>query len=282
MLKAPTYLVLFKAPTYLVDAAKKKYGKKITVIGATKENIDNFWLQVHSRVDPGHEISRPVQKSKTVVAIDSKTHSNCSTKHMEDGPQGTKKKSDDWYDAFEITSRKSTGESKSKKYNLHLAKTSKYEVGGSLNIGAEFFNIVAGVSVKGKYSKEKTKTEDHSESSEESLSQAYEVVDILKVPPKTKAKAKITTYAVTYKCDTFTRITVDAKAYIEVIYATYFSNLLGKFLKSTGFVTAEDIFEGEDNYEEIDGNVTFTRDGEVSYLGEEIEIHKTIIPLQYL
>lgn len=271
-----TRLFAYKTPGYLVEATKKKYGRNITVIGSTKQDIDSFWQQVGYRVDPGHSIPKPVQKTKTVVDIDSKTHVNSASKHLEEGPHGLKK-GDDWYDNFQITSKKSKDESRSKHYNLKLVNTTTYDVGGNFAIKSSgFFNLVGpGVlGVSGKYVSTKTKEEETSEAKEERLSQAYEIVDTLKVPPKTKVKAKITTYAVTHESTTVTRLSVDAKAHIKVVYCTSFSKLFGQIWKSHGHITAEELFKNE-NYEEIDGNITFTRESKVSYIGEEVEIHKT-------
>ena len=273
----------YKAPKYLVEAAKKKYGKKITVIGARKKDIDDFWNKVGYRVDPGNEISRPVEKARIVVNIDSKIHSNSAKKEMEDGTYGPKK-SDDWYDDFQITSKKSSEESREKSYNLHLENTKSYSLGGNVSLSAGFFNlagpgITPEVGVKGKYATTKTQVEDQSEIEEEILSQAYEIVDTLKVPPNTTVKAKIVTYAVTHESTTVTRLTVDPKAHIKVRYCSFFSKtFLGGQWKSDGIITAEDLFSGEE-CEEIGENITFTRNSKVSYIGEEVEVHKTSLGL---
>ena len=271
----------YKTPRYLVEATKKKYGRDIAVIGATKKDIDAFWQQVGYRVEHGQQIQKPLQITKTVVDIDCKTHVNSAVKYLEEGPKGPKK-SDDWYDDFQITSKKAKDESRSKSYNLKLTNTTAYDVGGNFDIqNSGFFNLVGpgvipnvGLGAKGKYSSSKTKEEETFEEREERLSQIYEIVDTLKVPPRTKVKAKITTYAVTHESTTVTRLTVDAKAHIKVLYASSFSKLLGNLWKSHGFITAEELFADEE-YEEEDGSITFTREGKVSYIGEEVEIHKT-------
>ncbi len=276
-LQSRSHLAWNQTPKYLVEAAKKKYGKKISVVGARKKDIDDFWAKVGYRVEQGTNISKPVERARTVVNIDTKTHSNAAKKELEDGSYGPKK-GDDWYDDFKITSKKSVDETRSKSYNLHLENTKSYSVGGDVSIKSpDFFNL-AGFGVKGggKYTSTKTTREKESKKTEESLSQSYEIVDTLKVPPNTKVKAKITTYAVTHESTTVTRLTVDPKAHIKVRYCSYFSKtFLGSFWKSDALITAEDLFEDEETYEEIEENITFTRNSNMSYIGEEVEVHKT-------
>ena len=84
-------------------------------------------------------------------------------------------------------------------------------IGGNLGIkveGADFFSTItegtAGVS--GSYSKTASETEARENREGESLSCGYQVVDTLKVPPKTKVEAMITTWAVTYESTTTTEI----------------------------------------------------------------------------
>lgn len=275
-------LFAYKAPKYLVEAAKKKYGKNITVVGATKKSLDDFWGEVGYRVDTGQMISKPVEKGKTIVSIDTKTHSNTTKKALEDGTYGPKK-GDDWYDDFVITSKKSSDEKRAKTYNLHLDKTTSWSIGGDCSIASSgFFNLAGpgvtpNVSANAKYTKTKTQSEKQSKHSEETLSQGYEIVDTFKVPPNTTVKAKITTYAVTHESKTVTRLIVDPKAFIRVRYLSYFSKtFLGGFWKSEGIITAEDLFTDEEDYEEVEEYITFTSESKVSYLGEEVEVHKTM------
>lgn len=256
-------LFAYKTPKYLVDAIKKKYGQNIKVIGATKKNIDDFWGKVGFRVD---QTSKPVEKAKTVVNIDTRTHSNTANR------EGT-----DWYDDFVITSKKSVDEKRKKTYNLHLEKATGWSVGGDISIASPgFFNLAGpGVTPKlganAKYSKTKTTSETQSKHAEDSLSQGYEIVDTLKVPPNTTVKAKITTYAVTYEFTAVTRLSVDPKAHIRVCYYSY--NIFGGFWKTDGIITAEDLFTKDG--EKSEGNITIMHDSKVSYLGEEVEVHKT-------
>ena len=110
---------------------------------------------------------------------------------------------------------------------------------------------------------------------EQSLSQEYQIVDRFKVPPKTRVRAEITTWAVTYETETVTELSIEATAFIPVYYRTKFSRMTGGLFTSTGVLKAEDIFNTEDDYKCEDGLITFKRHGTVSYLGEEVEIIKT-------
>lgn len=100
-------------------------------------------------------------------------------------------------------------------------------------------------------------------------------MDTLKVPPKTKVKARVTTWAVTYESKTLTEITVDAKAYLSIRYRTVFSqNVFGGILVNTVKISAKELFRNELDYKCEDDVVTFKRRGAVSHLGEEVEIIK--------
>ena len=81
---------------------------------------------------------------------------------------------------------------------------------------------------------------------EESLSYVYQIVDTLKVPPKTKVVAMITTWAVTYESTTTTEITVDMTHVLPVHYWTMVSRRLGGIFTSIGVLTAHDLFGEEE------------------------------------
>ena len=102
------------------------------------------------------------------------------------------------------------------------------------------------------------------------------MVDTLKVPPKTKVKALITTWAVTYESTTMTEVTVDAKASMTVLYRTRISRKLGygSILWNKGILTAKELFANELDFKCENEVVSFKRQGKVSYIGEEVEIMK--------
>lgn len=266
----------FKKPKYLQLAARRKYGRKMFVLGATNASLRYFWNQVkYTSIDT----QLPVEKGKTVVDIDCKTHVNRAR------PGTSTEKSADWYDDFEITSKKGKDESQTKAYQLQLTKSKEYQFGGNVKLGANvasFFTMGSGgpsitpeVGLQAGYKSVTTDTETTSDSRTEKLSQEYQVVDKLKVPPRTKVRANITTWAVTYEAQTTTKVTVDASAAIEIKYRTPLIRLLGGLFNQTGFLTARELFCGEDNFHIDEDNVlTFTRPGKVFYLGEEVEVNK--------
>ena len=263
--------VEYRNPDYLVATAKKKYGENIFVLGATFEELIGFWDSVEKNlVSIGH----PYEKGRTVVDIDSKCHINTS-------------ENSEVMDELQITSSKTLTEQKtsSSSYELQLVKGRTTQVGGNMRFkvgGPSFFNqasggITAGVTITD------TKTETHSKtnSHSQSLAQTYGIIEDLKVPAKTKIKAMIKTWGVTYKADTVAKLSVDAKATIYMYYRPWYSRrFLGGLIKKRGKVTAEELFEDEDNYEVIDDILTFTRKGELSYLSEEVEVIKEESSLQ--
>ena len=269
----------YRCPDYIVHTAKRKYGQSIHVIGSKRADINKFIGQI---VQQTRRATVPEEVGRTVVDIDSKCHLNKSEQEAVCDQES--EKPEDWYDEFEITSKKGTSESRSKSYQLQLTNSKQTQYGANLNFkvgGSGFFNMAAGVAPEigggGGFSKTKTKTEQTTESStnQESLSQGYQVVDRLKVPPRTKVAAKITTWAVTYESKTRIKLAIDAEAFIPVRYRTRFAQLLGGICASNGRVTAEDLFVNEEEYKSENGIVTFERDGSISYLGEEVEITKT-------
>ena len=267
---------LYKKPKYLVDAALKKYGRngKIFVLGATQKSITDFWKHAGYAVHPDSPgISPPVEKGKTVVNIETKTHINDAEKDMEDDSehQGKVVKPSDWYDAFQITSKKSKGESRTKSYSLQVGKSKGGSIGTNLSIsGPSFFNVVGGgispeLGINASYSKLKSESETEEGSKEEKLTKAYEVVDTLKVPPKTKTKVTITTWAVTHESSVKIRVTTDAKSGILFKYRTCLSQVLGGFMTSTGLLTAKDIFENQEDFMDDGVNITYSSSSTISY-----------------
>lgn len=273
---------VFKNPGYLKVAATNKYGEKMFVLGATEEDMQDFWDKVDFTAE---DTQLPVEKGKTIVDIDCKTHANLAK------PGSSNEQSADWYDDFEITSKKGKDNSRTKGYQLQLTKSREFQVGGNVKLGANaagFFTMGAGgpsitpeIGLQAGYKASKTTAETKSDSQTESLSQEYQVIDKLKVPPRTQVKANITTWAVTYEAQTTTKVTVDANATLKIKYRSPLVRLLGGLFNQTGYLTARELFLGEDNYHIDEDNIlTFTRPGKVFYLGEEVEVkkEKTAVP----
>jgi len=265
--KSPYALVKYRNPDYLVAIAKRKFGKEIFVLGATFLDLINFWDLVQQSA---LSIGSPHEVGRAVIDIDSKCHNNTSRSWKEP-------------DSFQITSAKEHQQNKtsSTSYQLQLTKQTESQIGGNLHFkigGPAFFNQASsGLTAGGS----KTITDTHSEAfsssntHSQSLSQTYEIVEDLRVPPMTAIRAFIKTWAVTYEADTKVKLSVDAKATIPVHYRGKWSRqLLGGVRVKRGVITAEELFKGEDDYEITDNILTFTRSGKLSYLSEEVEITK--------
>jgi hypothetical protein len=251
------------------------------VLGVTEEDLHKFWSKASY-----HAVSftRPVEKGRAVVDIDSRCHANTAevANHREkegDENEDPDKKPKDWYDQFEIKSKKGSGKTSTKNYRLELSSSTTKAANFNLELsGAGFFNTAAPIAPKGgiggSYSKTDTTTESTEEGQSESLSQGYEITDMLVVPPKTKVKALITTWAVTYESTIVTEISMDAKAELPIRYRSKLSRKLGGILVSKVTVTARELFRGEWDYKCENEVVTFKRESKLSHLGEEVEIIK--------
>ena len=268
---------LYKKLPWVEKLAKGKYGQDIFVLGTNETALNNLWKSVSYHAVRS---SRPQKKDKVVVDINCKCHVNKA-----EGKEEESGKPNDWFDDFEITSKKGTNESTRKSYQLQLTNSDTKQVSGNLNLkvgSSGFFNTVGapvspevGGGIGGSYSKTTTEQQTTEDAKEQSLSQEYQIVDRFKVPPKTKVRAEITTWAVTYETETVTEQSIEATVFIPVYYRTRFSRMTGGLFISTGVLKAEEIFNKEDDYKCEDGLITFKRDGTVSYLSEEVEIVKT-------
>lgn len=255
---------------------KRSIGEDIFVLGSTVKDIQTFWKHVGYQADG--MISTPREVSRTVVDIDCKSHGNYAE---EEGASADEKPSD-WYDEFCITSKKAKDVSKTKSYSLQESTTRGFKIGGNggLSAGSAFFNLAGGgvkpeMGINASYSSEETNSSTKSESRDTKLSQGYEIVDRLHVAPKKKVDAMITTWAVTYEATTTLKYTVDADISLPVHYRTHLSRVLGGFFMSTAYVSAREIFRDERGFAIVNENVTFTREGKVSYISEQVEIKKT-------
>ena len=272
----------YRAPNDIVKVMKKKYGQDIFVIGVTSKELTAFnnGMSYHTI-----GTTRPVEVGRSVVDIDCKSHTN--TAERSDLETDEPRYESDWYDNFQVTSSMEDSQKKSKSYQLNWEKSTTKAIGGNLGlkIGGSFFNMAAAPSAEGtagvsaSYSKTTTEGSTQKEDEEQSLTQTYQVIDTLKVPPKTKVAAMITTWAVTYESRSTIEVTVDMSHVLSVRYRTMLSRRLGGMFPSTGVLTAEDLFGEEEDFKCEDYIVTFKRRGKISYLGEEVEVVKQKIPV---
>ena len=264
-----TYYTDYKKPQYIEDAAKKKFGKDIQVIGSTQDELNKFMKKIEHQA---LSASPPEEVGRVVVNIDCKSHAN----HSDECTDGREKPAD-WYDEFEITSKGGVSKSKSSSYQLQLTNSKETQIGANLNFSvgdSDFFNLAGGGGLSVTQTKTETKQTTESETKEGALSQEFQVVDHLKVSPRTKVRAKIITWAVTYEAKTRTKLSIDADAFVPVRYHTRLSQKFGGLCTKVGQVTAEDLFANEEKFESKNGLVTFEHDGKMSYVGREVEIIK--------
>ena len=266
---SPEVLDLYQRPLYLVRAAKAKYGQDIFVLGATKRELATFWEDTvnYRAIEISEE---PTPKGRTIVDIDTKSHLNDREEDEEEEVDAP-----DRNDKFEITSTKGSTNSNTKTYQLKFNKSYTYNIGGSLELKPQFFNMAGGgIGISGSLTKQTSQETTHGATNEETLSQEYQLVEKLVVPPKTKVKATIKTYAVTYEGKSVTEVSVPKWARIPVHYRTMSSRQLGGILITTGFITARELFRAQPNFREEEEMVYFVEETKVSYIGEDVQILK--------
>ena len=261
---APIYL----RPNYLITAAKRKYGRNIFVIGAFENKLNEFWENVEIKASAFDQ--RPKQVTRSIVDITAKEHKNTGND----------------IDEVEIYNNQVETRKEHKSYSLAFEKG--WEFGGSLNVGASFFNTVgaggASLGLGGSAKRTKNTLEKFAKQEERSLSQQYSLTGKIKVPPRTALTVTITTYAVTYKITINAVFTTPTINMIPFYYKSRCSKLFcagtGPTCRSTGFITAEELFGYETNFKVVGDEVTFTRETDLSYLGETIQMYKTEKPLK--
>ena len=242
----------------------------VIVLGSTQDEINNFMRKIEHQA---LSASLPQEVGRVVVYIDCKSHANHT-----DGQDNGRDKPDDWYDEFEITSKRGVSETRSISYQLQLISSKETQVGANLSFdvsGTGFFNLAGGSGgLSASHTKTETKQTTKSDTKEGGLSHEYQLVDRLKVLPWSKVKAKIITWAVTYEAKTRTKLSIEADAYVPARYRTKLSQKLGGLCTKSGQITAEDLFVNEEKFESKNGIVMFEHDGKISYVGGEVEIIK--------
>ena len=261
----PSLVPVYVKPPYLLTAARRKYGQDIFVIGAPEDKFNGFWDSVEMNAR-SQTYERPAEQSRIIVDITSKEHCNTGTEddemEVETGQEETKKE----------------GHS----YTLAFGKESGWEFGASASIGASFFNTAsASIGLGGKYNRRKWKSEEQHIETERSLSQSYGVkATKITVPPNTKVTVRITTYAVTYELKVKVRFTVSSSSSIPIYYKKGLAKLccpgVGPTCRRFGFITARELFQDRQEFQDLGTHLEFTKDSELSYIGETVEMHKDV------
>ena len=150
---------VYSKPGYLMRAAQRKYGHNIWIIGTDQSQLERFWSKVEVKAS-NFRSERPKEISRTVVDITAKEHVNKGAEP----------------DTIEIINAQTEKRSQRKLYTLTFQKG--WEFGGSIDVGASFFNVLGtggpsfGLAGFAKHSRTTTK-EDTTEELR-SLSQQYE------------------------------------------------------------------------------------------------------------
>lgn len=259
---------VYVTPSYLLKAARRKYGRNIFVIGAVESELAKFWGTVKRKGTTFNPNDIPTEDGRTVVDITAKEHYNLG-KHE---------------DSIKIETTKKQKQKQKKSYSLSFGKQSGWEFGGGLNIGASFFNTAsASIGIQGKRTKEKWKSEEDDKEEERSLSQTYGVTGKITVPSNTKVTATITTYAVTYKLNIKAVISVPSTSSIPFYYKSYASNLFcagaGATCRKLGQITPSELFQNENDFQDLKYAVQFTKECQLSYIAEVAEVTKEETPL---
>ena len=257
----PTFYV---TPDYLLNAARKKYGRRIRVIGALESSLTEFWNNVEAKGTPFNPNDKPRPESKVIVDISAKEHCNYGTKE----------------DEIMIVTTKEESTKENKSYSLSFGKESEWQFGGGLNIGASFFNTVSSTfGIEGKRTKGKWESETQSAGNERSLSQVYGVTGTIKVPPQMKTVVTITTYAVTYKLNVKAVISAPPNSYIPFYYSRSSGCCGMSSRRALGYITARELFQDQNEFRDLGYCVQFTVHSHLSYIGEVAEMDKRETPL---
>ena len=214
---------------------------------------------------------RPVEDSKLIVDITTKEH--CNTADIDDEVE---------VETTQQQTRKTTNS-----YNLAFGKESGWEFGGGLNVGGSFFNTASAfLGIEGKRHKKKWNSQEESTAEERSLSQSYGVkATCITVPPKTKLTVRITTYVVTYKRKVKVVFSVPSTSRIPIYFRRNWLELL--FLKCLGssralrleYIDGFDLFQNQNEFQDLGYCIQFSVDSELSYVGETVELYKELTKL---
>ena len=263
-----TGYTVYVAPDYLIEAAQRKYGMNIYVLGTMESDLNTFWNAVEAKAYSFNENDFPKQVARTIVDITAKEHCNYGNNQ----------------DKMQVKTRKEEMEGQKRSYSLSFGKETGWKFGGNVSVGHNFFNVAnVGFGIGGSISRRKWMKGEKNQENEASLSKGYGVSGEIDVPPKTKVTVTIATYAVTYKLGVKVVFNVPVSALIQFYYTTPY--VCGCFYRTRqvikiGYILAQELFQNENEFQLIGGTyVQFTRGTELSYLSETAEMRKEQTPL---
>ena len=262
----------YRKPNYICEAARCKYGRRIQILGITKEEENRLWKEISVRAVSTGKLQ---QKSTTIVDVKtmslvnkSSTENNCESMEKESAVSA--------YNEVEIGSQSRNNQASQKTLQIQLGTWSNGEIGDLVDMKlseANYYNSTAApITFKtGVLDKSKEHKDDLEEKSV--LDKDYHVMEKLKIPPKTKLTAKILTKAVTYEVKMVTELRINANTTLPLRFKGRFEKQFGSFCTATiRSLSAKDLFCNEAGFKMVDDVITFTREGTVTYVSEEVEI----------
>ena len=264
----------YRKPNYICEAARRKYGRRIQILGITKEEENRLWKEINVRA-----VSTGKLQQKNATVVDVKTMSLVNKTSSENNWESTEKESAICaYNEVEIGSQSRNNQASQKTLQIQLGNWSNGEIGDLVDMKlseASYYNSSAAPITfeTGVLDKSKDRKDNADLEKKCALDKDYHVMEKLKVPPKTKLTAKILTKAVTYEVKMVTELRIDANTTLPLRFKGRFEKQLGSFCTATiRPLSAKDLFCNEAGFKVIDDVITFTREGTVTYVSEEVEI----------
>ena len=264
----------YRKPNYICEAARRKYGRRIQILGITKEEENRLWKEINVRAVSTGKLQR-----KNATVVDVKTMSLVNKTSSENNWESMEKESATCaYNEVEIGSQSQNNQASQKTLQIQLGNWSNGEIGDLVDMKlseASYYNSSAAPITfeTGVLDKSKDRKDDADLEKKCALDKDYHVMEKLKVPPKTKLTAKILTKAVTYEVRMVTELRIDANTTLPLRFKGRFEKQLGSFCTATiRPLSAKDLFCNEAGFKVIDDVITFTREGTVTYVSEEVEI----------
>lgn len=265
----------YRKPGYICEAARRKFGRRIQILGITKEEENRLWKEISVRA-----VSTGKLQQKSATVVDVKTMSLVNKSSIENNRDECLEKESgaaSGYNEVEIGSQSRNNQASQKTLQIQLGNWSNGEIGDLVDMKlseASYYNSTATpITFKtGVLDKSKERKDDDLEE-KCVLDKDYHVMEKLKVPPKTKLTAKILTKAVTYEVKMVTELRINANTTLPLRFKGRFEKQLGSFCTATIHpLSAKDLFRYEAGFKMIDDVITFTREGTVTYVSEEVEI----------
>ena len=264
----------YRKPNYICEAARRKYGRRIQILGITKEEENRLWKEINVRAVSTGKLQR-----KNATVVDVKTMSLVNKTSSENNWESMEKESAACaYNEVEIGSQSRNNQASQKTLQIQLGNWSNGEIGDLVDMKlseASYYNSSAAPITfeTGVLDKSKDRKDDADLEKKCALDKDYHVMEKLKVPPKTKLTAKILTKAVTYEVKMVTELRIDANTTLPLRFKGRFEKQLGSICTATiRPLSAKDLFCNEAGFKVIDDVITFTREGTVTYVSEEVEI----------